>query len=87
MPSVCNDGYNSLVFFIVTTCFGLTGHLRVVRVVVIKESTAHCNAVLFLLSSCLELLLGMGVNRLFYLRVLELHSLSNQLCLLTPLTD
>jgi hypothetical protein len=32
-----------------------------------KESTAHCKAVLFLLCSCFGLLLVMWVNQLFYL--------------------
>jgi hypothetical protein len=44
-----------------------------VKVVLIKESSAHCKAVLFLLCSCLRLLLVMWVNQLFYLGVLELH--------------
>jgi hypothetical protein len=44
-----------------------------VQIVVIKESGAHGNAVLFLLCSLLRLLLVMWGNHLFYLGVLELH--------------
>jgi hypothetical protein len=44
-----------------------------VQVVVIMKSTAHCNAVLFLLCSCLTLHLVIWVNNLFNFGVLELH--------------
>jgi hypothetical protein len=44
-----------------------------VKVVVVKESAALCDAVLFLLRGCLVLLL---VNHLFYLGVPELHVFS-----------
>jgi hypothetical protein len=37
----------------------------------VKDSAAHCNAVLLFLCSCLGLLLVMWVNQLFYLGVLE----------------
>jgi hypothetical protein len=44
-----------------------------VQAVVIKESTAHCNAVLFLLYSCIRLHLVMWVSHMFYLGVVELN--------------
>jgi hypothetical protein len=52
-----------------------------VKVAVIKESAAHCNAVLFLLCSCLRLFLVMSVNHLFYLGVLELYVFALWFCL------
>jgi hypothetical protein len=42
-----------------------------VQVAVIKESAAHCNAVLLFLLNCLGLFLVMWVNQLLYLGVLE----------------
>jgi hypothetical protein len=44
-----------------------------VQVVVVKESVAHCKAVLFLLTGCLGLVLVMWVNDCFNFGVLELH--------------
>jgi hypothetical protein len=55
------------------------------RVVVMKESAAHSNAVLFLLCSCLGLHLVMWVNRLFYLGVLELYMFALWFCLVCRL--
>jgi hypothetical protein len=47
-----------LFFFIVTTCFGLTGHLQVYRLL---WCATHCNAVLLLSCGCLALLLVVWV--------------------------
>jgi hypothetical protein len=44
-----------------------------VQVVVVKESAAHCEAVLFLLCGCLGLLMVVGITHLFNFCVHELH--------------
>jgi hypothetical protein len=81
MPSMCNIGYYSLVIFLYWHyMFWPNQPSSGVQVFVIKESVVHCNAVLFLVCSCLGLLLVMWVNQLFYLGVLELHVFALWFC-------
>jgi hypothetical protein len=82
MPSMYNVGYYSLVIFLNWHyLFRPNQPSSGLQAVTIKESAAHCNAVLFLLCSSLWLLLAMWVNHLFYLGVHELYVFAIWFCL------